>query len=84
MCRKVPHKVHEVFSTSFGLEASELSFVWKCWSRSKALDMDMCPLHEPSLVRLREEQSMPEVSYSIFKLKKLQQSNYRLNMRARA
>ena len=42
------------------------------------------PLHEPSLVRFREEQSMREVSYSIFKLKVLQRSNYRLNTEARA
>ena len=42
------------------------------------------PLHELSLVRLREEQSMWEVSKLIFELRKIQQSNYRLNIRARA
>ena len=72
-CRKVPRRVHKVFSTGFGSEASELSFARKCWSRSKALDVVVRPLHEPSLVRLREERSTREVSKSsIFKLKKLQ------------
>ena len=49
---KVPHRVHEVFSAGFGLEASKLSFMQKRWSRSKALDAVVRPLHEPSLVRL--------------------------------
>ena len=80
---KVPHRVCEVFSAGFGSEASKLSFARKHWSQSKALDAVMHPLHEPSLVRLREERSMWEVSKSIFELKKIQQSNYRLNMRAR-
>ena len=52
---KVPRRVRKVFSAGFGLEASELSFAQKRWSRSKALDVVMRPLHEPSLVRLREE-----------------------------
>ena len=80
---KVARRVRESFSTGFGLEASELGFAWKCWSRSKALDVVMRPLHEPSLVRLQEERSTREVSYSIFELKVLQRSNYRLNTRAR-
>ena len=73
MCGKVPRRVHKVFSAGFGLEVSELSFARKCWSWSKALDVVVRPLHEPSLVRLREEWSMWEVSKSsIFELKKLQ------------
>ena len=81
---KVTHEVREVFSTGFGSEASELGFAQKCWSRSKALDAVVRSLHEPSLVRLQEERSTREVSYSIFELKVLQRSNYRLNTEARA
>ena len=33
------------------------------------MDAVVCPLHEPSLVRLREERSTWEVSKSIFELK---------------
>ena len=80
---KVLCEVREVFSTGFGSEASELGFARKCWSRSKALDVVVRPLHEPSLVRLREGRSMREVSKSIFELTKIQRSNYRLNTRAR-
>ena len=44
----------------------------------------MRPLHEPSLVRLREGWSTQEVSKSlIFELKEIQRSIYGLNMRAR-
>ena len=62
MCGKVPRRVHEVFSTGFGSEASKLSFMQKRWSWSKALNVVVHPLHEPSLVRLREERSLWEVS----------------------
>ena len=47
------------------------------------MDAVVRPLHEPSLVRLREERSTREVSKSIFELKKLQQSSYRLYTRVR-
>ena len=67
--RKVPRKIHEVFSAGFGSEASELSFARKRQSRSKVLDAVVHPLHEPNLVRLREERSTWEVSKSIFELK---------------
>ena len=66
---KVTREVREVFSTGFGSEASELGFARKCWSRSKALDAVVRPLHELSLVRLREGRSTREVSYSIFELR---------------
>ena len=68
-CGKVPRRVCEVFSAGLGSEVSELSFARKCWSRSKALDAVVRPLHEPSLVRLQEERSMREVSYLIFELR---------------
>ena len=68
-CGKVAREVREVFSTGFGSEASELGFARKCWSRSKALDAVVRPLHELSLVRLQEERSMREVSKSIFELR---------------
>ena len=61
---KVTREVREVFSTGFGSEVSKLGFAQKCWSRSKALDAVMRPLHEPSLVRLREGWSTREVSKS--------------------
>ena len=66
---KVAREVRESFSAGFGSEASELSFARKRQSRSKALDAVVHPLHEPSLVRLQEERSTREVSYSIFELR---------------
>ena len=66
---KVPRRVREVFSAGLGSEVSELSFARKRWSRSKALDAVVHPLHEPSLVRLREGRSTREVSYSMFELR---------------
>ena len=80
-------KFHARFAKSsaqvFGSEASELSFARKRCSRSKALDAVVHPLHEPSLVRLREGRSTREVSKLIFELKEIQRGNYRLNTRVR-
>ena len=52
--------------------------------RSRLLDAIVRPLHEPSLVRFWEGWSTWEVSKSIFELKVLQWSNYRLNTEATA
>ena len=66
---KVARRVRESFSAGFESEASKLSFARKRWSRSKALDAVVRPLHEPSLVRLQEGWSTREVSKSIFELR---------------
>ena len=93
MCGKVPRRVCEVFSTGLGSEASELKL------RAKVLKLEQgfgrggasFAWAEPCQALRGVEHaggikvaSWWEVSYSIFELEKIQQSNYRLNMRVRA
>ena len=53
----------------FWVRSERVKLRVKALKSEQGLDVVMRPLHELSLVRLREGRSMQEVSYSIFELK---------------